>query len=91
VAKVEIYTTSLCGYCHRAKSLLTKKGVAFTEYDVTFDPGKRREMRERSGGRTSVPQIFIDGKGIGGSDDLIELDIDDELDPLLGIGEQLSS
>jgi len=91
VAKVEIYTTSLCGYCHRAKALLQRKGVEFTEYDVTFDPGKRQEMRERSGGRTSVPQIFIDGKGIGGSDDLIELDVDDELDPLLGIGDQLSA
>jgi glutaredoxin 3 len=85
VAEVEIYTTSLCGYCGRAKHLLKNKGVEFTEYDVTFDAGKRAEMRERAGGRTSVPQIFIDGKGIGGSDELIELDIDDELDPMLGI------
>ncbi len=85
MAEVEIYTTSLCGYCHRAKHLLKNKGVEFIEYDVTFDADKRREMRERADGRTSVPQIFIDGKGVGGSDDLIELDIDDELDPLLGI------
>jgi len=85
VAEVEIYTTSLCGYCHRAKHLLKNKGVDFIEYDVTFNAEKRAEMRERAGGRTSVPQVFIDGKGVGGSDDLIELDLDDELDPLLGI------
>jgi len=85
VADVEIYTSTFCGFCYRAKSLLQKKGVDFTEYDVTFDSGKRQEMTERAGGKTSVPQIFIDGKGIGGSDDLIELDIDDELDPMLGI------
>lgn len=85
MAEVEIYTTSLCGYCHRAKHLLSNKGVQFTEYDVTFDPEKRKEMAERTGGKTSVPQVFIDGKGVGGSDDLIELDLDDELDPMLGI------
>ncbi len=85
MAEVEIYTTSLCGYCHRAKHLLKNKGVDFIEYDVTFNAEKRAEMRERTGGRTSVPQVFIDGKGVGGSDDLIELDLDDELDPLLGI------
>ncbi len=85
MAEVEIYTTSLCGYCHRAKHLLKNKGVDFMEYDVTFNAEKRAEMRERAGGRTSVPQVFIDGKGVGGSDDLIELDLDDELDPLLGI------
>ncbi|HJN24837.1 MAG TPA: glutaredoxin 3 [Rhodospirillales bacterium] len=85
MAEVEIYTTSLCGYCHRAKHLLKNKGVDFIEYDVTFNAEKRAEMRERAGGRTSVPQVFIDGKGVGGSDDLIELDLDDELDPLLGI------
>ena len=87
MAEVEIYTTSLCGYCHRAKKILGNKGVDFTEFDVTFDSGKRQEMTERAGGRTSVPQIFIDGKGIGGCDDLIELDLDDELDPMLGIAE----
>ena len=85
MAEVEIYTTSLCGYCHRAKHLLKNKGVDFIEYDVTINAEKRAEMRERAGGRTSVPQVFIDGKGVGGSDDLIELDLDDELDPLLGI------
>ena len=76
----------MCGFCHRAKHLLKNKGVDFVEHDVTFDAGKRQEMRDRANGRTSVPQIFIDGKGVGGSDELIELDLDDELDPLLGIG-----
>ncbi len=86
MAEVEIYTTSLCGYCHRAKHLLKNKGVEFIEYDVTFSAEKRKEMRDRANGKTSVPQIFIDGKSIGGSDDLIELDLDDELDPMLGLG-----
>lgn len=85
MAEVEIYTSALCGYCSRAKHLLTNKGVQFAEYDVTFDRKKRREMTERTGGKTAVPQIFIDGKSVGGSDDLIELDLDDELDPMLGI------
>lgn len=85
MAEVEIYTSSLCGFCYRAKHLLNNKGVAFTEYDVTFDRKKRQEMTKRAGGSTSVPQIFIDGKCIGGSDDMIELDLDDELDPMLGI------
>lgn len=86
MAKVEIYTSSICGFCHSAKRLLNKKGVKFTEYDVTLDKEKRREMIERADGRTSVPQIFIDGRGIGGSEDLFELDMDDRLEPLLGIG-----
>ncbi len=85
MAEVEIYTSALCGYCSRAKHLLKNKGVEFVEYDVTFDRNKRQEMTQRAGGRTAVPQIFIDGKNIGGSDDLIELDLDDELDPMLGI------
>ena len=85
MAKIEIYSSPMCGYCHAAKRLLKKKGVTFTEYDVTFDSKKRQEMTGRADGRTSVPQIFIDGKGIGGSDDLIELDLDDELEPMLGI------
>ncbi|MBC8269468.1 MAG: glutaredoxin 3 [Rhodospirillaceae bacterium] len=85
MAEVEIYTSALCGYSHRAKHLLGNKGVKFVEYDVTFDQAKRQEMTERTGGKTSVPQVFIDGKSVGGSDDLIELDLDDELDPMLGI------
>jgi glutaredoxin 3 len=80
---IEIYTTFLCGYCHRAKKLLESKGVAFTEYDVMMSGERRREMRERSGGRTSVPQIFIDGRHIGGCDELVALERSGELDPLL--------
>lgn len=85
MAEVEIYTSAFCGFCTRAKQLLSNKGVKFVEYDVTFDREKRGEMTRRASGSTAVPQIFIDGKSIGGSDDLIELDLDDELDPMLGI------
>lgn len=81
--EILIYSSDLCGYCARAKQLLRKKGVAFTEIDVTFDSKRRAEMRERAGGRTSVPQIFIDGRHIGGCDDLHALDACGELDPLL--------
>ena len=90
LAKVEIYSSRFCGFCARAKNFLAKKGVDFTEYDVTFSSDKRGEMVVRAEGRTSVPQIFIDDKGIGGCEELFELDFDDELDPLLGIGDQLS-
>ncbi|MCK5545864.1 MAG: glutaredoxin 3 [Rhodospirillaceae bacterium] len=83
-AKVEIYTTPICGYCHRAKGLLQKKGIKFEEINVMMSPDKRREMEERSRGRT-VPQIFINDKPIGGSDDLFELDFDGELNAMLGI------
>ena len=89
MTKVEIYTSALCGYCSRAKNLLEKKGVNFIEYDVTFDSGKRQEMSARTG-KTSVPQVFIDDKPVGGSSDLIELDVDGELDVMLGIGTELS-
>jgi glutaredoxin 3 len=83
VAKVEIYTKFLCPYCTRAKSLLAAKGVEVTEYDITMGGAKRAEMLERAPGRTTVPQIFIDGKHIGGSDDLAALDRAGGLDPLL--------
>ena len=83
MAKVEIYTTMLCGYCGAAKQLLNKKGVAFTEYDVMFKPGLRGEMMERAGGAASVPQIFIDDVAVGGFDELMELEQDDRLDALL--------
>jgi len=83
VAKIEIYTKFLCPYCTRAKALLTGKGVAFEEYDITMGGPQRAEMLERSGGRTTVPQVFIDGKHIGGSDDLAALDRAGGLDPLL--------
>ena len=83
--EVEIYTTPICPYCARAKKLLDRKGVAYQEIDVMMDREKRREMTERAEGRTSVPQIFIDDRPIGGCDDLFELDFDDQLDPLLGV------
>lgn len=82
---VEIYTSPFCGYCHRAKALLSKKGVAYTEIDVLSTPGARQEMERRSGGGRTVPQVFIDGRAVGGSDRLAELDRAGELDPLLGI------
>jgi glutaredoxin 3 len=66
MATIEIYTTQLCGFCYRAKKLLQERGLAFTEIDVMMDQGRRQEMIERTGGRRTVPQIFINGKSIGG-------------------------
>jgi glutaredoxin 3 len=83
MAKIEVYSSFLCGYCARAKSLLESKGVAYDDLDVFTDPGKRQEMIERAGGRTSVPQIFIGGRHIGGCDDLYALERQGELDALL--------
>ena len=83
MAKVEIYTTALCPFCYRAKRLLEKKGIAFEEYDVSSDPAGRAAMRERAHGRSTVPQIFIDGAGIGGCEELYALDADGRLDPML--------
>lgn len=86
MAKVEIYTSPLCGYCRRAKALLDDLSVEYAERDVTAEPGARAEMTERAQGRTSVPQIFIDGAGVGGSDDLARLHASGELAALLGAG-----
>ncbi len=83
MAHVEVYTKFLCPYCSRAKALLKEKGAAFEEIDITMGGPDRATMLERSGGRTSVPQIFIDGRHIGGSDDLAALDRAGGLDPLL--------
>ena len=80
---VTIYTTSWCPYCKAAKALLTRKSVAFTEIDVDGKPELRREMSAKAGGRTSVPQIFIGGRHVGGSDDLHALDDAGKLDPML--------
>ncbi|MPZ34059.1 MAG: glutaredoxin 3 [Rhodospirillales bacterium] len=82
MAKIEIYTTPFCGYCARAKGLLDKKGAAYEEMDVMMDEKKRTEMRERSR-RSTVPQIFINGRHIGGSDELAALEQAGKLDPLL--------
>lgn len=83
MADVTIYTTALCGYCHAAKELLKRKGVAYNEIDVTFDATARAEMRERAHGRHTVPQIFIGATHVGGCDDLHALDNDGGLDALL--------
>lgn len=81
--KVEIYTTMFCGYCQAAKRLLNRKGVAFTEIDVSMNAGLRAEMTKRAGGRRTVPQIFIGERHVGGSDDLHALEARGELDTLL--------
>ncbi len=83
MAQVEIYTSPFCGYCSRAKRLLDQKGVSFNEIDVMSDNARRDEMTKRASGRHTVPQIFIDGKHIGGCDDLYALDRSGGLDPLL--------
>ncbi len=82
MAKIEMYTTPFCGYCARAKSLLEKKGAAYEEIDVMMDEKKRAEMRERAK-RSTVPQIFINGQYIGGSDELAALEQAGKLDALL--------
>jgi glutaredoxin 3 len=79
---VEIYTTPTCPYCIAAKGLLKKKGVTYTEIDVSRDPALRDAMTVRAG-RRSVPQIFIGGTHVGGCDDLHALDHDGKLDPML--------
>lgn len=80
---VEIYTTPFCPYCHAAKRLLQKKGADYTEIDVSRDPELRAKMMQRANGRRTVPQIFIDGKHVGGSDDIHALDHAGKLDPML--------
>lgn len=83
---VEIYTGPLCGFCHRARRLLAGKGVEFREIDLGRAPERRAEMIARADGRTTVPQVFVDGRHLGGSDDLARLDAEGELDRLLGLG-----
>ncbi|WP_135450562.1 MULTISPECIES: glutaredoxin 3 [Tabrizicola] len=80
---VEIYTTPFCPYCHAAKRLLDRKGVAYREIDVSRDPGLRQAMIQRAHGRHTVPQIFIGDTHVGGSDDLHALEAAGKLDPLL--------
>jgi glutaredoxin 3 len=80
---VEIYTTPICPYCHAAKRLLDRKGVKYTEIDVSRDPSLRAAMMQRAAGRRTVPQIFIGSTHVGGSDDLHALDHAGKLDPLL--------
>jgi glutaredoxin 3 len=90
MVKIDIYTTRYCPYCHSAKALLNRKGVAFTEIDVSGDPEGRRKMVERAHGRYTVPQIFIGAFHVGGSDELHALERAGKLDPLLaGEGDAL--
>lgn len=83
MARIEIYTKTTCPYCRLAKRLLESKGQVWTEIDLDQEPGRLEEMLERSGGRRTVPEILIDGRLIGGYDDLAALDRRGELDPLL--------
>lgn len=81
--KIEIYTKFMCPYCARATALLKRKGAKYEEHDITMGGPKRAEMAQRSNGGATVPQIFIGGRHIGGSDDLAALDADGKLDALL--------
>lgn len=83
--KIEIYTKWACPYCVRAKALLDSKGVSYEEYDITMGGPKRAEMLERVPGATTVPQVLIDDRPVGGCDDIHALDRQGRLDPLLGL------
>jgi len=87
MAEVELYTTMYCPYCSRARALLQRKGVAYVDIDIAEEPARRDEMIQRAQGRSTVPQIFINGEHIGGYDDLAALDRAGELDPKLRIPE----
>jgi glutaredoxin 3 len=87
MAQVEMYTTGWCPYCAHARALLGRKGVGYTEFDIDEEPQRRDEMIRRAGGRTSVPQIFVDGEHIGGCDDMVALDRAGKLDTRLGIAQ----
>ncbi len=84
--KIEIYSKTTCSYCYRAKRLLDSKGLDYEEYVIDYGGPKREEMIQRANGRTTVPQIFIDDRHIGGSDDLHALDREGRLEPLLKAG-----
>ena len=86
MAKVEIYTTQICPYCVRAKDLLQRKGITPEEVRIDLDTARLAEMLERSGGRRTVPQIFIDGTHVGGCDDLYALESGGKLDGMLSGG-----
>ena len=81
--KIVIYTTRTCSYCYSAKSLLARKGATYDEIDVSGDPAGRQRMTARAGGVRTVPQIFIGETHVGGSDELHDLEIRGQLDPLL--------
>ncbi len=83
MAKITIYTTGYCPYCHAAKALLKRKGAAYDEIDVSNDPAERQRMTARAHGKRTVPQIFIGETHVGGSDELLTLDRQGRLDPLI--------
>jgi len=83
MAQIEIYTSAFCPYCERARALLTKRGATFQEFDAPSGSQARKDAIARSGGRTTVPQIFINGQAIGGSDDLVALDRAGKLEAML--------
>tara|TARA_B100001079_G_scaffold155574_1_gene133314 strand:- start:523 stop:777 length:255 start_codon:yes stop_codon:yes gene_type:complete len=83
MSKIEIYTWQYCPFCIKAKTLLNKKNIQFTEYKIDGDEAAREEMSLRASGRRSLPQIFINDEGIGGCDDLYELEKENKLDNLL--------
>lgn len=83
MADVTLYTRQFCGFCTAAKRLLDSKNVAYTEHDATFDPTLRQEMIDKANGRSTFPQIFINGAHVGGSDELHALERAGELDPML--------
>jgi len=85
VVKIEIYIAPLCGFCNAVKRLLEKKAVAYREIDVMTEPAKRKEMIERSGGSTTVPQIFVDGEHLGDCSEIMEMDQEGALDARLGL------
>ena len=87
ITTVEIYTWRLCPFCLRAKALLNEKGVQFKEYSIDGDNDARTKMSERAGGLRTVPQIFINEKSIGGCDDLYELERNNKLNELIGMGD----
>jgi glutaredoxin 3 len=86
VARIEMYTTAICPYCVAAKNVLKSKGLEYSEIRIDIDAGKREEMLTRSGGRRTVPQIFINGELVGGHDDLVAADRSGRLAQLLGSG-----
>lgn len=86
MATVEIYTKTFCGYCWRARELLESKGIEFEDYVIDGGGPKREEMIQRASGRTTVPQIFIDGRHVGGCTELLALERDGKLDELLVAG-----
>lgn len=88
--RIEVYSTDTCGFCSRVRRLLDRKGVSYTEIRIDLEQDRHAELLARCG-RDSVPQVFVDDRHLGGYEDLVELDFEDELDPMLGIGGENSN